>query len=356
MTNPYVGLPKSAFWRSGVSDVSPLEFSDIYVPKFRISRNTKIAAAGSCFAQHIGTQFKNRNYNFLDVEPAPDGLAPDMHQKFGFNMFSGRYGNVYSVRQLVQMFRRANGTFVPKETCWEEDGRYYDPFRPAIQPGGFASRDELEKDVAFHLSQMARLLSEADLFVFTFGLTEGWVCLEDNAALPTCPGTVAGRFDESKYAFHNYSFSEVMEDAEAFIAMAREQNPDMRFLFTVSPVPLTATASGDHVLPATVYSKSVLRAVCGELHKKYDFVDYFPSYELVASHPMRAMFFQPNLRSVAMPGVAQVMKVFFDSHNKGRPGAKKRAASAEKGPAKGRARQKQHDLVCEEEILEEFGK
>lgn len=365
MTNPYSGLPPSAFWRSGVSDVSALEFADIYRPRFEVGRDMAIAAAGSCFAQHIGRQFKERGYRFLDVEPAPGPLAPEKRPAYGFDMFSGRYGNVYSVRQLVQMFDRAAGRFQPEETVWETDGRFYDPFRPGIQPGGFASRAEAEADTAWHLAQVDRLLDEAELFVFTFGLTEGWVNLSDGAALPTCPGTVAGRFDPEKYAFHNYTFSEVMADAERFIAMARARNPDMRFLFTVSPVPLTATASGDHVLPATVYSKSVLRAVCGELTQKYDHVDYFPSFELVASHPMRAMYFQPNLRSVSPVGVGRVMNVFFGAHDRAdaTEGATAQAAPTAQAPQAAQQtpsgpaapRPAEDDLICEEAILAEFG-
>ena len=41
-------------------------------------------------------------------------------------------------------------------------------------------------------------------------------------------------------------------------------NPKARLVLTVSPVPLAATASGSHVLPATIYSKSVLRAAAQE--------------------------------------------------------------------------------------------
>ena len=69
--NPYVGLPQEAYWKSAVAELSPLEINDIYRPRFPISRDTVIAAAGSCFAQHIGRQFKARGYKFLDVEPPP---------------------------------------------------------------------------------------------------------------------------------------------------------------------------------------------------------------------------------------------------------------------------------------------
>lgn len=328
---------------------------DIYTPRFPIPRDMRIVAAGSCFAQHIGRQFKDRGYNFIDLEPPPPLFPPAKFGEFGFDLYSARYGNVYSARQLLQMFQRAYGRFEPEESAWpEKNGRVRDPFRPAIEPEGFVDRSEMEKERAYHLSRVRQLLKAADLFVFTFGLTEAWECIGDGTVLPTCPGTIGGTYDPERYRFKNFTFSEVMADAEAFIALALSENPDMKFLFTVSPVPLTATASGDHVLPATVYSKSILRAVCGELKAKYECVDYFPSFELVASHPMRALSYMPNLRAVAPQGVGMVMDTFFAAHGGLKEETKPWPKDAKSGkrtadPAKS------DDVVCEEEILEVFG-
>lgn len=312
--NPYVKQPSRAFWRSAVSDVSPIEMDGLYAPRFQITRDTRISAAGSCFAQHIARQFKARNFRFTDVEPAPPFLDAETADEFGYGQYSARYGNVYSIRQLLQLFARAEGTMDPADHVWMKDGRAFDPFRPTIQPGGFSSVAEMEADREYHLDQVQTLLAQTDLFVFTFGLTEAWVNKRDGAVLPSCPGTHAGTFDSDTYVFRNFRFAEVLQDAEAFIALARKHNPDMRFLFTVSPVPLTATATDQHVLAATTYSKSVLRAVCGELAMAHDYVDYFPSYELVASHPMRGIFYRPNMRNVAAEGVSRVMDIFFAAH------------------------------------------
>ena len=352
MSHPYLGLDRKAFWRSAISEVNPLEFENIYVPKFQIDRTLNICAAGSCFAQHIGQQFKQRQFKFLDLEPPIGLMDPADYPKFGYDMYSARYGNVYSARQLLQLFRRADGSFVPDETCWEADNRYFDPFRPSIEPNGFASREELERDVAYHLEKVNKLVRSTDLFVFTFGLTEAWISISDGAVLPTCPGTVAGRWDESKYSFHNFTHAEVLADMEAFIDFALHRNPDMKFLFTVSPVPLTATASGGHVLPATVYSKSVLRAVCGELFERYEQVDYFPSFELVNAHPMRSMFYNPNLRGVSKEGVAHVMATFFRAIG---DIAQVNAVFQEEETAED-IRQREEVIACDELILETFSK
>ena len=116
-------------------------------------------------------------------------------------------------------------------------------------------------------------------------------------------------------------------------------------------IKLTATASGAHVLSATTYSKSVLRAVAGELASGDPNTDYFPSYEIVTGHPFGGSSFADNLRSVAPEAIDRVMRVFFGAH-----GAELEATpSAPVLPevsAGGQAKREQE--ICEEVLLEAF--
>jgi len=125
------------------------------------------------------------------------------------------------------------------------------------------------------------------------------------------PGTLAGEYEPARYRFHNLSYGDILSDLQAFRDRLRSVNPTARILLTVSPVPLTATATNDHVLVATTYSKSVLRAVAGEMAGDFDDVFYFPSYEIISSHPSRGVYFNPDLRSVNQCGVDYVMSHFF---------------------------------------------
>lgn len=343
--NPYENLEPRAFWRTAIADLDGSELSDVYRPRFKVRKRAPIVAAGSCFAQHISREFKARGYNFIDAEPPPPLLPEELWHEYGYDLYSARYGNVYTARQLWQLIQRAFGRFTPIENVWEANGRYLDPFRPAIEPNGFSTMEEYRLIQERHLRAVAGVCERAAIFVFTFGLTEGWVHRGDGAVYPVCPGTSAGTFDESIYRFHNFNFMEILHDMTQVIEFLRSINASIRFLFTVSPVPLTATASGEHVLPATIYSKSVLRAVCGTLRATFDCVDYFPSYEIVASHPSRARFFEPNLRSVSIAGVQHVMSHFFKNKGPARTGKPKRDRI---GAAH------EDDLVCEEELLESF--
>jgi hypothetical protein len=129
--------------------------------------------------------------------------------------------------------------------------------------------------------------------------------------------------------------------------MLKKINPRVRFILTVSPVPLVATADDQHVLVATTYSKSTLRSACGELYDRFEDVDYFPSYELIASPWSRGRFFESNLRSVTTEGVETVMRMFASEHPPLKP--------VEPTPTKRRGKREQ-DVVCEEVLLEEFAR
>ena len=189
-------------------------------------------------------------------------------------------------------------------------------------------------------------------------LTDNRLDSEARIDLPE-PKTLAGRIDLEVHSFVNFRASEIRKDFLTVRKIFRAANPDVKFLLTVSPVPLTATASGAHVLPATTYSKSVLRTVAGELAEDFDDIDYFPSFEIVSSHPSAGRFFEPNLRSVKPRGVRRVMRAFLNAHeNKPRTKEVRRAqrrALQEDRTADQKAAIAE-DVICEEELLEAFRK
>ncbi|RYG29357.1 GSCFA family protein, partial [bacterium] len=279
--SPYDTLGEKSFWRRAVAETHPFSWTDLYEKKFEIGRTDKVATAGSCFAQHIGNRMSRSGFAYIDAEPAPPLLSASERKSSGYGLYSARYGNIYTTRQLRQLLEEAYGLREPAERVWRSKDRYYDPFRPSIEPNGVSTEDEvLGMRQGQHLPAVRYCVERASVFVFTLGLTEAWSSRSDGSIYQVCPGTTPGTedvWDADKYEFINFGFREVIADLEAAVFLMREKNPKLRVILTVSPVPLTATASGDHVLSATIYSKSVLRAVAGELAKTHEFIDYFPS-------------------------------------------------------------------------------
>ncbi|MFD1703480.1 GSCFA domain-containing protein [Methylopila henanensis] len=344
--HPYDTLPDDAFWRLAVAAKSPFELNAIWRPKAPLRRDAMVATAGSCFAQHISRALKRRGFGWLDTEPAPFGMPPDVAESFGYGVFSFRTGNIYSAALLRQWLGWAAGDAAPSDELWrDDDGRWFDPFRPAIQPGGFSDADDVRAARATTLRAIRRGVSSADVFLFTLGLTECWQDAATGEVFPLCPGVAAGRFDPQRHILRNFGFERIRDDLQAATAVLKRLNPAIRVILTVSPVPLIATVSGEHALVANTYTKSTLRAVAGELAAGDPTVDYFPSYEMVATSPMRGMFYNPNMRTITPAGVAFVMEAFF---------AEQGAAPAEPSPSAPQppAQPTANDLACEEELLD----
>jgi len=173
------------------------------------------------------------------------------------------------------------------------------------------------------------------------------VSKKDGSAFPMAPGVAGGLFDPQKYQLLNLSCADVIEDMVSFFKIVRRINNKMRFILTVSPVPLMATATDQQVIVATMHSKSVLRAAAGLLAERFRFVDYFPSYEIISAPVMRGQFYNPDMRTVSHYGVEHVMKQFFIEHQP--PKKLKGKKPKETG------QEDEDDVRCDEELLAVFG-
>lgn len=345
--NPYQTLPPNAFWKPAVASRSMYDIDELWDPKFRITRAHKIVTYGSCFAQHIGRALEARKFNWLRTEMSPYGMGFENAKRFNYGVFSARTANIYTASLLRQWAEWALDDAPQPDEVWKKNGRFVDPFRPHIEPDGFDSPEEMRQSRNATIQAFGDGVRQADFFVFTLGLTESWFNTVDGYEYPMCPGTAAGTFDADLHHFKNQQFLDVITNLSRAIEIMQRANPKLRFILTVSPVPLIATMSRRHVAVATMGSKSVLRAVAEQLSANRTYVDYFPSYEIISSPIFRGAFFQPNQRDVNPVGVNFVMDSFFQcQEHKFGPLPAVLQQTQPKGATA--------DVVCEEELLEAF--
>ncbi|MEP5762429.1 MAG: GSCFA domain-containing protein [Litoreibacter sp.] len=335
---PYKDLPTSAFWKPAVAEAD--EVSQLWFPKFEIQRNDPISTAGSCFAQNIGRSLRNNNMNWLVTEKPPKTLPRSLHAAHGYGLFSFRTGNIYSPVLLHQWVKWAFDPSSISTEVWQGADRFFDPFRPSVRPNGFDSLEE----VIISRQATARAVRDAVLqskvLIYTPGLTETWINTQSKEIYPACPGTVCGNFDPAVHRCVNVGFQAGKDALTRAFTLMRAHNKDIKLLLTVSPVPITATVTGTHVLSASTYTKSVLRALVGEFTSTTPGTDYFPSYDLVSAAMLDEKYFDTNRRTITPQGVEKVMHKFFEGL--GHTGS---VASTGQG-----------DIVCEDEILEYYGK
>ncbi len=310
--NPYANLPRQSFWKASMQSPGALDVDFDCGRKFTFSVTDSFVTAGSCFAQHFANRLTARGGNVLIAEQRHP-MVPESCEH-GYGLFSARYGNIYTVRQLLEMLEQAFRIRpVHGEFSKRSDGRWVDMLRPRAVPMGFSSKAQACADRNYHLYTVSEMIRKMNVFVFTTGLTEAWINTIDNYCYPVVPGVVAGVFLPDSHRFHNFTFAETVDDLQKVINIIFANNSAARILLTVSPVGLVATAEPRSVIVSTVASKSILRAAIEEVIKNNPGVDYFPSYEIITSPYGGAQFWADGLRDVTEKGVETVMDVFFHS-------------------------------------------
>ncbi len=352
--HPYKSLPSHAFWKHAVAGGTAFSTEKMWDPKFQISESDNIATYGSCFAQHFGRALEARGLNWFRPEVPVFGMSKANLTSYGYNLFSSRTGNIYTTSQMLQWIEWAADPKKYPSEIWCKNGRYFDSIRPTLEPNGFASEEEVVTARSVTCAAFHRSITQSQIFVFTLGLTESWVNKKQGFEYGICPSPA--NFEPDSHEFKNMSYPEVEAALAEAISKLRAMNPDLKILLTVSPVPLVATASGKHVLAATTHSKAILRAVAGQAAADYEFVDYFPSFEIINNPMSRGVFFEQNMRSVNDVGVSCVMDTFFTAQSQ------KFGSPPTKGAPRERAQSSaldekltDDDIVCEEELLSAFG-
>jgi hypothetical protein len=308
MKHPYIGKPFYTKWQKAISKTNVDEIDPVVSFESKIQKNDLVSTAGSCFAQHISKSLHASGFNFYRTEK-PHDFINDVSDESGY-VYSARYGNIYTSRQLLQLVQRAFGHFTPPVETWDFNGNPVDPYRPTIQPNGFISQEELLYDQSLHLDCVKEMVSNMDVLIFTLGLTECWVNINTKVVYPLCPGVAGGVFNPSIHKLTNLTVSDVVEDVTCLLDIIKKHNNKARIILTVSPVALAATAYNQHVLLSNTYSKSVLRVAAQNLCDKFTQVSYFPSYEIILGQYNRGKYLSEDSREVTKEGVDRVMHLF----------------------------------------------
>jgi hypothetical protein len=348
MTHPYASAADHQFWSRAMSWPAPGQVDPV-IRGVRIRPDEAVVTLGSCFAQHIARHLARSGCHYLVTESAPATMAAEEAERRQFGVFSARYGNVYTVRQAVQLLHRAYSRFVPVEGAWPRSGRWVDPFRPQIEPEGFVSADAVAAAREGHLASVRDALQRADWVVFTLGLTEAWRSKIDGSVYPLAPGVAGGEFDAARHEFVNFNAEQVRRDLFEFIEGLKAINAGARMILTVSPVPLAATFENRHVWVSTTVSKAILRVAADEAERAFSHVRYFPSYEVITSPAAEGRYYADDLRQVTELGVRHVMRLFTAHYLNDAGAAAPGLASTVKAED---ALTGHDDVVCDEETIE----
>lgn len=230
-----------------------------------ITRETPVATMGSCFVVAIRSWLIDNGFNYVQTEFGP-----------GTKQGSARFGRVFNTGVLRQIMERSHGRFNPTEKYWPLNGLLLDPYRQGVAwPDEQSASIELPK----HCAAVAEMVKKSEVLICTLGMSEVWRNREDGAVYHQIPPSPV--FDPVRHEFALLGVEENLANLEAFYALAREHNPKLQLILTLSPVPLAMTYRDMSVVCADTVSKSTLRITIDRFIAGHPEVIYFPAFELV---------------------------------------------------------------------------
>lgn len=255
-------------------------------PKFKIAKDSSVFTIGSCFARNVENSLVDAG---VDVITTHFDFEPELLLKSVGAMENKPNPrsllNKYSTQAIYSELYRVLEKTSPKDCGFLEieAEKWVDPQLAAIlKPLSFEKLAMLRNKVEV----LVQRICEADVVFITLGLSETWFDNVSGLYLNSSPPPKLMPSAGNRFEFINSNYEQCMSAINDAIKLVRKHgNNDVRFVLTVSPVPMSTTWTSGDIITANTYSKSLLRIVAQTLADMYEYIDYFPSYEMVVNSP-----------------------------------------------------------------------
>lgn len=245
-----------------------------------IDYNSRVLLLGSCFAEHIGEKFNYYKYTtFLN----PFGI------QFHTKAIEKLVTDAINERELNH-----DDVFLINEQwhCFDAHSRLSN-----------SDKEELIKALNIGLNQTKTFLQSCSHVVITLGTAWVYRFIECDAIVANCH-----KVPQKQFLKQLLSVSEIKLSLEAIIALIKDVNPHVQFVFTVSPV----RHLKDGVVENT-RSKAHLVSAIHEVVENENNAYYFPSYEIVMDDLRDYRFYNADMVHPTNMAVDYVWEQFCGS-------------------------------------------
>ena len=282
--HPYSALPSSSYWRRSIEGRTLGLVDPILRTAIKINQRTKVATAGSCFAQRLGVNWPDFNsMSFVRNQRRPKTLTIPSTE-----FFRGVREHLHNSPAAAAVVSRVRHLQAARSNVAHRTGRFLDPFRPGLREDGFSSSKEVLALQQRHFASVRQLFEQADVLIYTLGLTETWLGPDDEA-IPVVPGAVNAEVHGDQYRYSNPPVEVMRHELERFLFDLRLINPRISVILTVSPVAMIATYEPRHVLVSNTYSKAALRVIAEEFADRTISSTIFRATKLSSARALAAL-------------------------------------------------------------------
>ncbi len=231
----------------------------------QIGYNSKVLLLGSCFSENIGDKF----------------------QYFKFQSLQNPFGILFQPLAIEKLITNAiNKKAYSEEDIFDNNEQWH--CFDAHSRLSHSFKDELLNRLNDNVSQTYNYLKEASHVVITLGTAWVYRYIETDQHVANCH-----KIPQKKFLKELLSVDEITQSLDAIVSLVNSINPDVNFIFTVSPVRhikdgfVENTQSKSHLITAIHQFIS--------LGTQLRSLSYFPSYEIMMDELRDYRFYKEDM-------------------------------------------------------------
>lgn len=263
---------------------------DIKRPPFSLSASDSVLLTGSCFSDNIGSRML---FCGLNAQINPCGVQ-------------------YNPASIAQLFHLAMRDDLPDDYFF----RYADLQRCWLMPSAYAASDDMQAhNRAFEaLKNLHEALLHADVLILTFGTAQVYKHLKSETS--AFEGIVSNchKVPQREFLHTMLSAENIVEEWRELTAALRKENPNLKIIYTVSPV--------RHLNPSprlNTLSKATLHLAVDALVEDDEASYYFPAWEIVMDELRDYRFYAADMTHPSEQAADYIWELFrntfYDSEN-----------------------------------------
>lgn len=231
----------------------------------QIDYNSKVLLLGSCFSENIGEKF---SYYKFDSVQNPFGI---LFQPLAIERL---ITNAINKKEYTE-----NDIFLHNEQwhCFDTHSRL-----------SHSNKDQLISELNSQILQTHNFLKEATHITITLGTAWTYRHIETDKIVANCH-----KVPQKKFLKELLSVEQITESLDAIISLVKSVNPDVNFIFTVSPV----RHIKDGFVENTLSKAHLITAIHNvlSLRREPRNLNYFPSYEIMMDELRDYRFYNEDM-------------------------------------------------------------
>ena len=239
------------------------DFRTEFIPNIRnfdIKHHHKIMFIGSCFSDNISSKLMERKFDVL----------------------SNPYGVLFNPISIFTALKE----IITNKSYTETDLGFHNELFYSFQHHSSFSDVQLESALSKINNQIQKahsFLKESQFLFVTFGTA--WVYSYQNKIVANCHKIPNQQFEKVLL-----ESNQIKEEWKAIATILQEFNPNLKIVFTVSPVRHLKDGFEENNL-----SKAVLRNAIYQIQKENNALQYFPSYEIMMDDLRDYRFYKSDM-------------------------------------------------------------